>query len=108
MPPPPYPPPRQYAPATFPSMTAADPALPVVVVGAGPVGMGVALGLAHRGIPVTVLEAATGVSFGSAPSASPRPTLGGAAGRGFAGGPPRRGLPWGAAPGFYPPGGGWA
>ena len=41
------------------------PALPVVVVGAGPVGMSVALGLAHRGIPVTVLEAADQVSFGS-------------------------------------------
>ena len=61
----PYYRPRQYQPAIVPSMTAADPALPVVVVGAGPVGMGVALGLAHRGIPVTVLEAATGVSFGS-------------------------------------------
>ena len=46
-------------------MPAGDPALPVVVVGAGPVGMAVALGLAQRGISVTVLEAATQVSFGS-------------------------------------------
>ena len=61
----PYYRPGSYEPASFPSLTAADPALPVVVVGAGPVGMGVALGLAHRGIPVTVLEAATQVSFGS-------------------------------------------
>ena len=41
------------------------PGPPVVVVGAGPVGMAVALGLAQRGISVTVLEAATQVSFGS-------------------------------------------
>ncbi|QCX26814.1 FAD-dependent monooxygenase [Nocardioides jishulii] len=39
--------------------------LPVVVAGAGPVGMAVALGLAQRGIEVVVLEAATKVSFGS-------------------------------------------
>ena len=38
---------------------------PVVVVGAGPVGMAAALGLAQRGIPVTILEAADQVSFGS-------------------------------------------
>ena len=41
------------------------PPLPVVIVGAGPVGMGVALGLAQRGIAVTILEAADQVSFGS-------------------------------------------
>jgi 3-(3-hydroxy-phenyl)propionate hydroxylase len=57
--------PCTYQPARIESMTAADPALPVVVVGAGPVGMTVALGLAQRGVPVTVLEAATQVSFGS-------------------------------------------
>lgn len=37
----------------------------VVVVGAGPVGMAVALGLARRGVSVTVLEAGGTVSFGS-------------------------------------------
>src|SRR4051812_50181531 len=61
----PYYQPCAYAPAEFPSMTDADPTLPVVVIGAGPVGMAVALGLAHRGIAVTVVEAATQVSFGS-------------------------------------------
>lgn len=38
---------------------------PVVVVGAGPVGLAAALGLARRGVPVTVLEAGSSVSHGS-------------------------------------------
>jgi len=59
-----------FQPPTYERSIVAEPAadaapLPVVVVGAGPVGMSVALGLAHRGIPVTVLEAADQVSFGS-------------------------------------------
>ncbi|NYV72941.1 FAD-dependent oxidoreductase [Streptomyces sp. UH6] len=37
----------------------------VVVVGAGPVGLAVALGLARRGVEVTVLEAGDSVSHGS-------------------------------------------
>lgn len=57
--------PRTYEPSVFASMAPTDDALPVVVVGAGPVGMAVALGLAQRGTRVTVLEAATQVSFGS-------------------------------------------
>lgn len=59
-----------YQPCSYPAcsldtLPVGDRALPVVVVGAGPVGMAVALGLAQRGVPVTVLEAATQVSFGS-------------------------------------------
>jgi 3-(3-hydroxy-phenyl)propionate hydroxylase len=59
-----------YQPCSYPACSSAtlpadDLVLPVVVVGAGPVGMAVALGLAQRGVPVTVLEAATQVSFGS-------------------------------------------
>ncbi|WP_019808704.1 FAD-dependent monooxygenase [Saccharomonospora halophila] len=37
----------------------------VVVVGAGPVGLALALGLARRGVAVTVLEAGDSVSYGS-------------------------------------------
>lgn len=61
----PYYQPCSYEACTLDTMPVGDPALPVVVVGAGPVGMAVALGLAQRGVPVTVLEAATQVSFGS-------------------------------------------
>ncbi|MHA4851070.1 FAD-dependent monooxygenase [Rhodococcus sp. MSC1_016] len=57
--------PPKYPATDFTSMTSGDEPLPVVVVGAGPVGMGVALGLAQRGIAVTVLESADQVSFGS-------------------------------------------
>src|SRR3954466_5963685 len=71
----PYYQPRAYAPAQFASMADSDPALPVVVVGAGPVGMAVALGLAQRGTRVTVLEAAPQVSFGSRAICVSRHTL---------------------------------
>lgn len=57
--------PKKYAAEDFASLTPSADALPVVIVGAGPVGMGVAMGLAQRGIPVTILEAADQVSFGS-------------------------------------------
>jgi 3-(3-hydroxy-phenyl)propionate hydroxylase len=97
----PYYRPRQHEPATFPSMTAADPALPVVVVGAGPVGMGVALGLAHRGIPVTVLEAATGVSFGSRAICVSRHSLEVADRLGFGEELARLALPWEGGRSFY-------
>ena len=57
--------PRTHEPCHFSSTGPADETLPVVVAGAGPVGMAVAVGLAQRGIRVTVLEAADQVSFGS-------------------------------------------
>ncbi|MBA8826524.1 3-(3-hydroxy-phenyl)propionate hydroxylase [Saccharopolyspora lacisalsi] len=38
---------------------------PVVIVGAGPVGLALALGLARRGVVVTVLESGDSVSYGS-------------------------------------------
>ena len=54
--------PRKYPASQFGSSTEQR---PVVVIGAGPVGMATALGLAQRGIAVTILEAADQVSFGS-------------------------------------------
>ena len=57
--------PRQYAFEPFSSTPGEGPVEPVVVVGAGPVGLAVALGLVHRGVPVTILEAGNSVSFGS-------------------------------------------
>ena len=61
----PYPRPIAYPASRVESMAADAAPLPAVVVGAGPVGMVVALGLAARGVPVTVLEALDAVSFGS-------------------------------------------
>jgi len=57
-----------YQPTTYPatSLDGLDATThPVVVAGAGPVGMAVALGLAQRGIDVVVVEGARQVSFGS-------------------------------------------
>ena len=97
----PYYQPRPYAPAQFASMTDSDPALPVVVVGAGPVGMAVALGLAQRGIPVTVLEAATQVSFGSRAICISRHSLEVADRLGFGEELSRPALPWVGGRSFY-------
>jgi 3-(3-hydroxy-phenyl)propionate hydroxylase len=66
-----YPRPRAY-PASVPPTSepptceaATSEPLAAVVVGAGPVGLATALGLARRGVPVSVLEAGRSVSFGS-------------------------------------------
>ncbi|MBV6757607.1 FAD-dependent monooxygenase [Rhodococcus opacus] len=93
--------PRKYAATDFASTTATDEALPVVVVGAGPVGMGVALGLAQRGIPVTVLEAADQVSFGSRAICISRHSLEVAARLGFGPALEKIVLPWVGGRSFY-------
>jgi 3-(3-hydroxy-phenyl)propionate hydroxylase len=97
----PYYRPCTYEPARFDSMTATDPALPVVVVGAGPVGMAVALGLAQRGIPVPVLEAATQVSFGSRAICISRHSLEVADRLGFGEELTRLALPWEGGRSFH-------
>jgi 3-(3-hydroxy-phenyl)propionate hydroxylase len=97
----PYYQPRAYAPAQVASMADSDPALPVVVVGAGPVGMAVALGLAQRGIPVTVLEAARQVSFGSRAICISRHSLEVADRLGFGEELSRLALPWAGGRSFY-------
>jgi 3-(3-hydroxy-phenyl)propionate hydroxylase len=97
----PYYRPRTYAPSVFASMTVSDPALPVVVVGAGPVGMAVALGLAQRGVAVTVLEAATQVSFGSRAICISRHSLEVADRLGFGEELARLALPWHGGRSFH-------
>lgn len=97
----PYYRPCTYEPARFASMTAADAPLPVVVVGAGPVGMAVALGLASRGVPVTVLEAATQASFGSRAICISRHSLEVADRLGFGEELTQLALPWVGGRSFY-------
>ncbi|MGB8382192.1 MAG: FAD-dependent oxidoreductase, partial [Dermatophilaceae bacterium] len=57
--------PRKYPPSEVTSMPPDARPLPVVIVGGGPVGMATAMVLSQRGIPVTIVEAADQVSFGS-------------------------------------------
>ena len=93
--------PPKYPASEFESMTPADETLPVVVVGAGPVGMAVALGLAQRGVPVTILEAADQVSFGSRAICISRPSLEAAARLGFGEELEKIVLPWVGGRSFY-------
>ncbi|WP_443208752.1 FAD-dependent monooxygenase [Rhodococcus rhodochrous] len=93
--------PPKYPASEFESMTPADETLPVVVVGAGPVGMAVALGLAQRGVPVTILEAADQVSFGSRAICISRHSLEAAARLGFGEQLEKIVLPWVGGRSFY-------
>lgn len=93
--------PKKYPASAFESMTPADETLPVVIVGAGPVGMAVALGLAQRGIPVTILEAADQVSFGSRAICISRHSLEAAARLGFGAELEKIVLPWVGGRSFY-------
>lgn len=93
--------PRKYPASDFSSTPDGEAALPVVVVGAGPVGMAVALGLANRGVPVTVLEAADRVSFGSRAICISRHSLEVAERLGFGAEVERIALPWLGGRSFY-------
>ncbi|WP_433408429.1 FAD-dependent monooxygenase [Saccharomonospora azurea] len=93
--------PRKYPASDVPAMSDGDAALPVVVVGAGPVGMAVALGLANRGVPVTVLEAADQVSFGSRAICISRHSLEVAERLGFGAELEKIALPWIGGRSFY-------
>ncbi|MDR7304358.1 FAD-dependent oxidoreductase [Haloactinomyces albus] len=57
--------PRRYDFTPFPASPPDAEPETVVVVGAGPVGLASALGLARRGVPVTVLESGDSVAYGS-------------------------------------------
>lgn len=81
--------------------TTADSPLRVVVVGAGPVGLATALGLARRGVPVTVLEAETEVSFGSRAICISRHSLEVASRLGVDTALTDRALPWTGGRTFY-------
>lgn len=86
--------PPKYSASDFVSTAPTDETLPVVVVGAGPVGMAAALGLAQRGIPVTIIEAADQVSFGSRAICISRHSLEVAARLGFGAELEKIVLPW--------------
>ncbi|TCN56036.1 3-(3-hydroxy-phenyl)propionate hydroxylase [Rhodococcus sp. SMB37] len=93
--------PPKYPAATFESMTPSDETLPVVVVGAGPVGMATALGLAQRGIPVTIIEVADQVSFGSRAICISRHSLEAAGRLGFGRKLEKIVLPWVGGRSYY-------
>ena len=93
--------PPKYPASTFESMTPSDDTLPVVVVGAGPVGMATALGLAQRGVPVTIIEAADQVSFGSRAICISRHSLEAAGRLGFGAELEKIVLPWVGGRSFY-------
>ncbi|MEE2034940.1 FAD-dependent oxidoreductase, partial [Rhodococcus chondri] len=93
--------PPKYPASTFESMTPSDETLPVVIVGAGPVGMATALGLAQRGIPVTIIEAADQVSFGSRAICISRHSLEAAGRLGFGAELEKIVLPWVGGRSFY-------
>lgn len=92
--------PRRQEAARLESMPS-DAKLPVVVVGAGPIGMAVALGLAQRGIEVTILEAGTAVSFGSRAICISRHSQEIAGRLGFGDALAERALPWVSGRSFF-------
>ena len=74
---------------------------PVVVVGAGPVGLALACGLTAHGVPVVVVEPRDRVSFGSRAACISRRSLEILDSFGAAGGVLRRGLAWSGGRSFW-------
>lgn len=66
--------PRRYEPAHYESTPPGE-SWPVIVVGAGPVGLATALGLGKRGVKVAVVDAGVGASFGSRATCYSRHTM---------------------------------
>ena len=95
-----YPHPRSREPRDHPSTPAGAP-LPVVVVGGGPVGLATALGLARRGVEVTVLEADLSASFGSRAICLSRHSLEMLDRLGVGAGVDQVALPWTGGHNFY-------
>lgn len=93
--------PRKYQPSAIESMAPDAEPLPVVVVGAGPVGMAVAMCLSQRGIPVTVAEAEDQVSFGSRAICISRHSLEAAERLGFGSALEELVLPWTSGRSYY-------
>jgi 3-(3-hydroxy-phenyl)propionate hydroxylase len=92
--------PRKYAAAHYESTPAGE-ALPVVVVGAGPVGLAAALGVAQRGIKVYVVDSETSASFGSRATCYSRHTLEIAERLGYGDALEQRALGWTGGRSYY-------
>ncbi len=90
----PYHHPMPYPPGVLDSTPDHAQPLPVVIVGAGPVGMTLAVALAARQVPVVLLEASDRVSFGSRAICISRHSVEVADRLGFAEPIEARALPW--------------
>lgn len=92
--------PRQYE-ASVVESTPAGKSLPVVVVGAGPVGLATAIGIAQRGVHVTVVDSGTSASFGSRATCYSRHTMEIADRLGYGDALANRALAWEGGRSFY-------
>ncbi|GMK58646.1 hypothetical protein CspeluHIS016_0600880 [Cutaneotrichosporon spelunceum] len=75
--------------------------IPVVVVGAGPVGLATALGLAQRGVEVSVVDSGTSASYGSRATCYSRHTIEICDRLGYADAVEKRALGWVGGRSYY-------
>lgn len=92
--------PRQYQ-ASVVENTPTGSSLPVVIVGAGPVGLATAIGVAQRGIDVTLIDSGTTASFGSRATCYSRHTMEIADRLGYGDALAARALAWEGGRSFY-------